>query len=804
METLDPNDTPAAPVSRFEGPPQAPMSAARQAVRRVRWAMYGSFGALALLVLVLSWAIQRAGPGNSRSLVLAAGAAVLVLMALLAWGLIEPAVQFVRHQHRQVARQAGHLGQLAQVARHSGRMVIISDRQDRILWVNEAFTAMSGWSLGQARGRYPGELMYSPHADTEALARLGLAIERGEAVHLELRNRNRDGHDLWLDIDIQPLRSGSGKTTGFINVSTDITAQMDERAKTQTVLAVLPTGVLVQAANGRITEVNAAAEILLGLSRETLINSPAPTAPLELIREDGSPCPNDDLPPIKTLRTGQPVRGATLGLRGRDGDIRWMRVDTAPLHDALGEPAGVATCFIDITERRRLEQRLADSAQIDALTQLPNRAVTLGRVRRAIDHAARNPGYGFAVLFMDFDRFMQVNDSLGHAAGDELLRQVSRRLQETLRPGDAVARVAALPELQPQTAARFGGDEFVVVLEGVTDAEQVNVIASRLLEQLALPYTVFGSPVQSSVSMGIVTSAHAAATAEEVLRDADTAMYEAKRSGGGRIVMFEGAMRERLVLELAIETELRRALLERELFVVYMPVVNLHDGKMTGVEALVRWKHPQRGVVPPAQFIPVAEETGLIGELGEFVLAQACGQFVRWREMHDPRAPRQLSVNLSAAQLSQPGLVQSVHNILLGCGMAPAELQLEVTESFAAKDQHSLATLKLLKGLGVSLALDDFGTGYSSLSCLHELPVDSVKIDRAFVNQASSVEYHRVLIKAIISMCRALDIGIVAEGIETVEQSVLMEELGCDRGQGFLYARPMAADKLLQWSARAR
>jgi diguanylate cyclase (GGDEF)-like protein len=433
------------------------------------------------------------------------------------------------------------------------------------------------------------------------------------------------------------------------------------------------------------------------------------------------------------------------------------------------------------------------------------------RLLRAIEHARRHPGYGFTVLFMDFDRFKQVNDTLGHGAGDDLLRQIALRLQRTLRPGDAMARVERGTEgLQDPLAARLGGDEFVVVLEGVRDPDDARVVAQRLLGELAEPYLIGNVPVQSSASIGVLvhTGTPGERTAddsvedeaERVLRNADTAMYEAKRGGRGRWVMFDDSMQERVVRALALEADLRRALKADELYVVYQPVIDLIDGTLVGVEALVRWRHPTRGMVSPVDFVAAAEECGLIDALGSVVLNKACRQFEVWQRTLGGVAPRQLSVNLSRAQLERVGIVDEVSAVLQRCSIAPESLQLEITESLAAQDERVQGTLRELKNLGVQLALDDFGTGYSSLACLHQMPVDTVKIDRSFVKHAESVEYHRVLIEATIRVARTLGMITVAEGIETEGQATLMRELDCDRGQGYLYSKPLEAAELERWA----
>lgn len=601
-----------------------------------------------------------------------------------------------------------------------------------------------------------------------------------------------DGRTRWIMVNTELMLSALGESCGVVSCLVDVT----ERRAQQDLLALAVEGEGVgtwqaEMATGEMT-CNDRFFHMLGCHRHDIPNHLDAWA--KRIH------PDDAALWAETLHThlshpSLPFR-CEMRMQCRDGSWAWLMVSGTTLErNDDGHSRRIAGVNVDITEQKGLRTQLINSERIDTLTQLPNRVVALERVQLALTRAAADPGYQFAVLHIDADRFKQINDTLGHAMGDDLLRLIASRLKNTLRPSDAISRSRG----DAQTAARIGGDEFVVVLEGIRSSEDASSVAQRLLDALSKPYVIEGNQIHSSASIGVITRQHAGADAETILRDADIAMYEAKRAGRARFVVFEPNMHNRLAARASVENDLRRALKENELFVVYQPVLQMSTGVTSGVEALVRWRHPTRGFVPPVEFIPVAEETGLIGPLGDYVLETACKQFMEWQRGLPALAPSTLAVNLSRAQLSLPGLVDDVRSILEAAGMPPHQLQLEITESLAAQDEAVQVRLRELKTLGVTLALDDFGTGYSSLACLHQMPVDTVKIDRSFVSPSETSSHHRVLIEATIRVAQSLGMSTVAEGIELQGQADLLRAMHCDKGQGYLFSKPLPAEELVKW-----
>jgi len=430
----------------------------------------------------------------------------------------------------------------------------------------------------------------------------------------------------------------------------------------------------------------------------------------------------------------------------------------------------------DVTARRKAQARLLQAAFYDPLTGLPNRALFKDRLEIAFARAKGREAARFAVLFLDLDRFKLVNDSLGHRAGDELLVQIARRLESCRRAGD--------------TVARLGGDEFTLLVEGIATEEEAIAVAERVHRSLAPPYLIEGHEVFAGGSIGIALGGPATERVEHLLRDADTAMYRAKVRGC-RHAVFDSSMHERAMAALRLENELRRALERGELRVHYQPIVELSAGKTVGVEALVRWEHRERGLVPPSEFIPLAEETGLVVPLGHWVLDEAC------RALSTLPEQISLSVNLSGRQLLQPEFCEGLKEMLTRCRIEPGRLQLELTESMLiGNGAAARAALTQLRGTGVRLCIDDFGTGYSSLSYLHELPIDSLKIDRSFVGAMGEDERKIKIVQSILVLGKALGIDVVAEGVETPEQAELLRRLGCERAQGYFFARPVPLEQL--------
>lgn len=467
-------------------------------------------------------------------------------------------------------------------------------------------------------------------------------------------------------------------------------------------------------------------------------------------------------------------------MRDGRGHYQWMLVRGVAIRDGAGRAIRMAGSQTDITPRKQIEAQLRHAALHDALTGLPNRVLLMERLEQALARAKQTPNGRFALLFLDLDRFKVINDSLGHTLGDELLIAV-------------VARLTAV--CQPHLLARLGGDEFTILYDRLQDVAEVGALAERIHAALSAPLLLDDLEVFISVSIGIVVSHERYTRPEELLRDADIALYHAKATGRARSALFDQQMHQHALRRLRLEADLRRAVERREFCVVYQPIVRLPTGQISGFEALVRWRHPQRGLLPPGEFLAVAEETGLLAEISWWVLAEACAQMRAWQcATGNERVA--LNVNLCAAQCAHPDLVQRVRAALEQSGLPPATLHLEITEGVMMETSNlAPEALADLRALGVKLQIDDFGTGYSSLGALQRLPIDALKIDRSFIANLAPRHGSRQLVEAITSLAHTLGMEVIAEGIETEQQLAVLQAIACDFGQGYLFAKPLLAEE---------
>ncbi len=710
-------------------------------------------------------------------------------------------------------RQAEEMNALlAAVVEHAVDAISIADAETRIQYVNPAFARLTGYPRAEVIGKLQASLFTSaPPAssapnrevtDKEGTDRevtdktpndnfyttIWNSISQGQVWRGDLQGYHKDGSQYQQEAVISPVHNAQGKITNYVAVQRDMTErkQAESALKRYQVLSQHARDiVLFMRMDGQIVEANDAAVAAYGYSRRELMRMK-----VHDLHESATADEIDE----------QIAQASELSLlyeavhSRKDGGL--FAVEVSVQGAIVGDETLLLSIIRDITNRKRVEEKLFHNAFHDSLTHLPNRALFLERLRHAVQKTQQQP-YLFAVLFLDLDGFKVVNDSLGHLAGDQLLVAIAQRLTRCLKAGD--------------TLARFGGDEFTILLENIQDLSQAIRIAQRIQQELAQPFTLDRQDIFTTTSIGIVLSSAAMTQPEDLLRSADTALYRAKALGGTRYVVFDAEMHSRALIRLHLETDLRRALTDPgylsgkptlpvaepsqaphpEFLMYYQPIVSLKTLKITGFEALLRWQHPERGLVSPVDFIPIAEETGLIVPIGWIVLRDACHQMRAWQAQFPTAAALTISVNLSVKQFAQPDLVGRIRQILQDTGLNPKSLKLEITES-AIMENADLAAkmLKELQVLGVQLSLDDFGTGYSSLAYLHRLPIDTLKIDRSFISRLDSDSEQLEIVRAIITLAWNLGMEIVAEGIETNRQLAQLRALRCEYGQGYLFSKP--------------
>ena len=658
-------------------------------------------------------------------------------------------------------------------------VLIVQD--DVIRYANPAVRASTGARRDELLGARFSELAHPDFRPT--LAERTLELMRGPGrppQRFELKLAGRDGREAFLDLTLTALEYEGAPA--LLAMGFDITDRKlaedamreSERRMRDLIENVQLISVLVDRA-GEITFANEYVRELLGYEEEEVVGKNWFDLTLP---EDGRERVKQAF--LERIGHGAIAPHEEYEIVTARGERRYVSWNNTVLHDPAGGVSGMASIGADVTERRRAEERLLHDALHDSLTGLPNRALFMDRLRGAVARLKRRPEYLFAVLFLDVDRFKVINDSLGHMAGDQFLVQLSRLIAATIRR----------PE---HTLARLGGDEFAILLDDIEKRDDAPRVVERIFQVLQLPMKIGAQEIFSTVSIGIAFSSMEYDGAEDVLRDADTAMYQAKTTGKARFQIFDDSMHTRALRLLKLEHSLRRAADRSEFVLHYQPIVGLDHGKIAGFEALVRWQHPERGLILPNEFIHLAEETGLIYGIGRWTLEEACRRLKEWDAAAGPGLS--VSVNLSARQFSQADLIEQIQAVLSEAGVAPERLKLEITESVIMENPEiAVAMLHRLKALGTRLCIDDFGTGYSSLSYLLRFPADTLKIDRSFVAALGKGGKNEDIVGAIVSLGRSLEMDVVAEGVETQEQSRILRGLGCAFGQGFLFSQAVDAD----------
>src|SRR5918997_3018286 len=657
---------------------------------------------------------------------------------------------------------------------------------NRTTYVSPQYEATLGYPLEQDLGDPDHWVKIMHPEDRErVLAEDRRTDETGEPFKVEYRLFARDGRVVWIRDEATLVRDEEGSPLYWLGIQLDVTDQKrakdalresEERFRSSFRDAAI--GMALVATDGRWLQVNRALCRIVGYSEEELLGKSFQdiTYPEDL---------EADLNQIRRTLAGE-IETYQMEKRylHKGGSVVWGLLSVSLVHDEGGEPLYFVAQIQDITERKMLEEQLEHRAFHDHLTDLPNRYLFVDRLGQALRRTRRRKGRKVAVLFVDLDRFKVINDSLGHEAGDILLVLVSERLRRCLRPED--------------TLARFGGDEFVALLQDVEDPGEAIKVAGRITEEIKRPFVLEGRELFVRASLGVAVGDADTPSPEGLLRDADTAMYRAKHEGGD-CRMFDPAMYEWALKRLELEHDLRRAVEGEELVVYYQPIVNLQSGEAGGVEALGRWEHPERGLLSPTEFVPVAEESGLVVPIGERVLEEACRRATLWQKTHLHPRPLVVSVNLSARQLRRPDLARTVEKVLRETGLDARSLSLDITETVYVETlEENTAALDELRRMGVRVSIDDFGVGYSSLSYLKRLPADALKIDKSFVAGLGEDIEDTAIVRMVIDLAHTFGMEVVAEGVESWAQAELLREMGCDMAQGFCFCAPVPTEKITE------
>ena len=686
--------------------------------------------------------------------------------------------------HRRTEKQL-QLQSAALEAAASG--IVITDRHGTIVWVNHAFTTMTGYSKGEILGKNP-RLLKSGEQPESYYANLWSTISSGRVWQGEIVNRRKDGTASTEEITITPVTQGLGSVTDtyFIAIKQDVTerkqieqALRQAEEKYRAIFEDAVVGIFQITPEGRPLSVNRALAEMHGYDSPEHLLAEVSNLARQLFVDPGR---MGDL--RRALDENDVVRSAEVEVYRRDRSKKWVLLNLRAVRDADGNIALNEGTVEDITDRKVAEERVQFLAYYDALTGLPNRTLLQDRLSKALASARRRKDK-VALLFLDLDRFKIINDSLGHSVGDLFLKEVAERLKTWAREQDTVARVS--------------GDEFLIVLTSVKDIPDAAVAAERLMDTMIAEFAVQGHSLGISCSLGISIFPEHGTEGETLIKNADAAMYCAKDYGRNNFQFFTEDMNAQVVERLTLGNSLRLALEKREFFLMYQPQMDIASGQITGLEALLRWQHPELGLVPPDKFIRIAENSGLIVPIGEWVLRTACSQARKWQDEGLLAVP--VAVNVSAVQFRQEGFRKLIGRVLQETGLAPQYLELELTESLLLSNEDvTFSVLQELKAMGLKLAIDDFGTGYSSLSYLKQFPVSKLKIDRSFVRDVAVNPDDAAITIAIISLAKSLNLKVIAEGTENEAQMSFLRAHHCDEIQGYYFSKPLApeeaADKL--------
>lgn len=679
---------------------------------------------------------------------------------------------------KALAREKAHLVAAQQVA-HVGSWEYDTLTQE-IRWSDETFRIF-GLAPGQPAPTYSEYLQQHIYEDDRVLwsTTVSQALAVGKPYEFEFRLVRPDGEIRRVFAKGQPILNSEERVVRLFGTILDITERKqaeEDLSKSEEqfrlTFEMAPIGMAIKTLDGRFVRVNQALCDILGYTS------------LELLHQTWADVTHPNDVEVYRIQNQKLCRGEISDFKienrylTKDGKVVYGILKVALVRDSTVKPLHLIGQFIDITDRLRAEKQLLYDALHDSLTGLPNRVLLMEHVEQSLKRMQRHQNYLFAILFIDLDRFKVVNDSLGHLVGDRLLIAIARSLKAIVRSTD--------------TVARLGGDEFIILLDQIKDINDAIRIAERISNELRSPFHLEGREVFTTASIGIALSSTDYHQGSDLLRDADIAMYRAKEKGKARYEIFERMMYAEALKQLQLENDLRQAFERQEFLVHFQPIVSLITGRLTGFEALVRWQHPSRGLVRPAEFIPIAEETGLIVSIGEWVLHSACQQMSAWQTKFSTTVPLRISVNLSGKQLREPDLLKKIDQILAQTGLDGQSLKLELTESMLMENVESvIATLSQLRERKIQLSIDDFGTGYSSLSYLYRFPVNTLKIDRSFVSRMGEKGENIEIVETIITLAHQLGLEAIAEGVETLQQLNQLKALNCESAQGYFFSQPL-------------